>query len=652
MNLLASVVKDKRPTLLAVFLVFVAAAVLFAFLAGMDTAMVLASIGAFGTGIVLAWRLGRTVVRRSIWRLRNRLIMTYVFIGFVPLVLVLILVAIGGYIFAGQTAMYLVSSELDRTLGTLQIPDRLLVMNPKASHVDVLNQVASFLRQRFDRFEVVIQRQGQVLRYPVGSSLEPANTMNSDYLGLTVKNGQYYAWSHSEHPDLTVDALAPIDREMLAGLVPQLGKVELSGPHAKLSRRRPLTADELRKGSTDFLPAPVNNLDYEVIWLSPIRVVEWRTGKNAPSPYFLLVTTRPFALIDAVFGKKFSVAIGFLYLLVLVAILFFLVEIVSAIIGWSLARSITSAMGNLYDGTRRVAAGEFSHRIRVKGNDQLAAVSESFNSMTERLEKLVIVEKEKERLQSELEIAREVQSQLFPRSAPKLDTLEVSGICRPARMVSGDYYDFLCMQDKSLALAIGDVAGKGISAALLMASIQSIMRMQLTSAVPVMAATANGATRATYSTSSMVSQLNRQLYASTAPEKYATFMFGIYDEHDRAFTYTNAGHLPPILIRRGDAISLQVTGTVVGAFPSCHYEERKIHLERGDLLVSYTDGITEPENEYGEEFGEGRLVETLLKNHTLGATDLINCVMDAVRSWTTAEEMPDDMTIVLARRTA
>ena len=284
-----------------------------------------------------------------------------------------------------------------------------------------------------------------------------------------------------------------------------------------------------------------------------INISEWGTGKRIPSAHFLLITTRPSALLGAIFGEKFTLALGSLYILIGLAILFLLVEMVSLVIGVSLTRTVTGAMQDLYFGTRRVAEGEFSHRIQVKGHDQLAAVAESFNSMTERLERLVIVEKEKERLQSELEIAREVQNQLFPRTSPKMKTLEIHGLCRPASMVSGDYYDFLCLQDSKLAIAIGDVAGKGISAALLMASIQSIMRTQLTGATPMLAAAANGNSRHVYSTSRMVSQLNNQLYLSTAPEKYATFMFGVYDEQDRTFTYTNAGHLPSILIRDGRA---------------------------------------------------------------------------------------------------
>lgn len=642
--------RNKRITLAGAFALFCLATVVLSLLPDRSGTAALTGTVAGVVGIILAWRGARSLIRQSIWRLRNRLIVTYIFIGVVPLVLVLILVLVGGYIFAGQTAMYLVSSELDRTLAFLSLPGHLLAEHPGEPLGSLLGQAAPLLSQKFPALEVVTQANGKITHYPLASQLAPS-AATPDFNGITVRNGAYYAWSHAKYGELQVDAVAPLSNAMLANLVPHLGKVDLSGGSGRLLRAAPLSDQQNRHDDANDVPAPANQFDWEVTWPAAREMRDFNSGDKLDSS-FLVISTRPFALMNALFGDKFSLAIGILYLLVGIAFLFLLVEIVSLMIGVSLTRTITGAMQNLYNGTRQVSEGDFSHRIEVKGKDQLAAVAESFNSMTERLERLVVVEKEKERLQSEIEIAREVQNQLFPRSSPKMKTIEVFGLCQPARMVSGDYYDFLCLQDDSMALAVGDVAGKGISAALLMASIQSIMRTQLTSLTPALAATANGAPQIVYSTSSMVARLNQQLYQNTSPEKYATFMFGVYEERDQSFTYTNAGHLPPILIRRGESQMLEVTGTVVGAFPACVYAEQKIHLEAGDLLVSYTDGITEPENEYGEEFGAGRLVETLLKHHRLGTEELINRVMEAVRNWTTAPELPDDMTVVLARRIA
>jgi sigma-B regulation protein RsbU (phosphoserine phosphatase) len=272
--------------------------------------------------------------------------------------------------------------------------------------------------------------------------------------------------------------------------------------------------------------------------------------------------------------------------------------------------------------------------------------------MTENLERLLVVAKEKERLQSEVEIAREVQSQLYPRVVPQTRTLRLTAVCHPARMCSGDYYDYEVIRDSQVALAIGDVAGKGISAALLMATLQSSLRSQLQSALEIAATAGVGGNSLLplLSTSHLVSRLNNQLHAYTSPEKYATFCFGIFDEPTGIFTYTNAGHLPPLLVRGGVAERLDVNGTVVGAFPFAIYDESRVELKSSDLLVCFTDGITEPENEYGEMFGEDRLIELIARSSHLSDEQIIEVVLESVREWTATDELQDDMTLLLARR--
>jgi sigma-B regulation protein RsbU (phosphoserine phosphatase) len=186
------------------------------------------------------------------------------------------------------------------------------------------------------------------------------------------------------------------------------------------------------------------------------------------------------------------------------------------------------------------------------------------------------------------------------------------------------------------------VAGKGISAALLMATIQSTMRTQLSAT--------NGAGPSHFSTAKLVSNLNRQLYANTAAEKYATFFFAIYNDAAQQLTYTNAGHLAPMLLRGGDIELLDSTGTVVGAFPVVRYTEKTVQLGTGDLLVAYTDGIVEPENAYGEMFGEDRLKDLVVKYGKADSGEIIARTMEAVNQWTGAGELQDDMTMVVAHR--
>jgi sigma-B regulation protein RsbU (phosphoserine phosphatase) len=144
--------------------------------------------------------------------------------------------------------------------------------------------------------------------------------------------------------------------------------------------------------------------------------------------------------------------------------------------------------------------------------------------------------------------------------------------------------------------------------------------------------------------------INEQLYLNTTPEKYATFFLAVYDDTTGLLRYTNAGHLPPFLIRGGEATPLDVNGMVVGAFPQADYTESQVSLLPGDLLVCYTDGATEPENEFGEMFGDQRLARVLIKNAHLGVDQILDCVSEAVRDFTGSPELQDDMTLLVARR--
>lgn len=610
-----------------------------------------AAVAVYVTGALFAIRLFRRNVRRVIWRLRNRLIVAYLFIAFVPIVLIVILVAIGGYSLVGQLAVYLVSSELDRRTEAMNGVAHLLAGTPAAKRENTVREVAPYIRDRFPDVELLIQDK-TINRFPDDSDLSPPPAGWKDANGVILKAGMPCSWAHVVQGDTEVTLVAPLTPDLLARLVPDIGEVVFLGPsdfRGKSSARSGVPQVSPNRRARQLAP-PSNRFDVDVAWIMPMYFPYWETpGKQREVD--LVVHTRPSIVLSKVFSQLNWGQVVLAALLV-VAGLLLLVWVISFIVGVSLTRTITGAVHNLYEGTEHVKSGDFSHRIAVEGNDQLAELGRSFNGMTENLERLIIVEKEQERLNSEIAIAREVQGQLFPRGTPAMKTLELTGVCHPARMVSGDYYDFVRVQESSVALAIGDVAGKGISAALLMAALQSIMRTQLTAGIPAQAAAVHGSNvgvRVALSTSLLVSQLNKQVYATTAPEKFATFYFGLYDDDSRMLTYTNAGHMPPILMRDGTAERLEVTGTVVGAFPSARYEEKTLQLQAGDLLVAFTDGIVEPENEYGEPFGEEKLIDLLLRYGQRESKEIIARVMETVEQWTGSSELPDDMTMLVAR---
>jgi sigma-B regulation protein RsbU (phosphoserine phosphatase) len=597
-------------------------------------------------GLAVVYQLARRLARRAIWRLRNRLIVAYLFIAVVPIVLILALVIFTGRGIIGQMAVYLVQTELTRRESYLQGEVRSLIRVPPD---DLEPAIERFMqgRNQLANVEIVVTGPKEV-HYPAGSTLQPPKAWDTgkdqSFSGLVVRQdgdkSNLYILAYIVRGGNWVVALAPVTHELLGSLEKDLGDVNYSPLMGHIQNSK--------------VPPAVNPFDFRIsAFVYPETVPSWEsTDDEYDYDLTFTVDTRLSAVLKRVFGQKGTgfdrkQSWGDVVMAVFLTIsgLFLLLELISLVAGIQLSRSITGAVHELYEGTQHIQKEDFSYRIPVKGNDQLAELTTSFNIMTANLGRLIVVAKEKERLESELAIAREVQNQLFPKDVPYTKTLELKGVCNAARMVSGDYYDFMALPHDSLAFAIGDVAGKGISAALLMATIQSTMRTQINTAT----FNSNGNYKQP-STAFMVSNLNRQLYANTAPEKYATFYFAMYDEAQHALTYTNAGHLSPMLVRDGKVSLLEPTGTVVGAFPFAVYEEKTISLEHGDMLVCYTDGLVEPENAYGEMYGEERLQELLIKYTRADSSEIIARAMEAVVQWTGSSELQDDMTMVVARR--
>ncbi|MBV8842928.1 MAG: PP2C family protein-serine/threonine phosphatase [Bryobacterales bacterium] len=636
------------------FVVLVLLYFILGWLAPQSTFRLAVMAGVVVTGVWCAIRVLRRAMRQSIWRLRDRLLVTYLFISGVPILLVAGLATLGGYSLVSQLAVYLVTSELQRRIDSLvSICESVSRSDPESRPAVMERAVDLFYRDRFPGIEILLREAGgRQIRYPEGA-MPPAPLPGwQPTSGVLARDGRFYLWSYNKTSTGDITITAPITRDLLASLVPNLGLVDAgatpNGPVATVEEARGLTA-------TNPLPPAANRFDPDVVWFATLPTDDWAHPGMGGEGFFIAVRSRVSAVLGAVFNRKADLAQGVLTSLLYAGlIVFVIVEIASWLIGIGMTHAITAAVHRLYEGTQKVIEGDFAHRIEVRGDDQLAELSRSFNRMTENVERLLVVAKEKERLQSEIEIAREVQDQLFPREVPHLKTLRVTAVCQPARLVSGDYYDYEPVGEGRIALAIADVAGKGISAALLMAALQSSLRAQLQSvseAVPALAGGGSGAPSHTLSTSQLVSSLNRQLYATTSAEKYATFCIGVYDEPTSVFTYTNAGHLPPLLVRDGQVEKLDVNGTVVGAFPFAPYDESRVNLRPGDLLVFYTDGVTEPENAYGEMFGEDRLIALLAQNaHHYDENKIIEIVLDGVRHWTASDELQDDMTLLLARR--
>ncbi len=246
---------------------------------------------------------------------------------------------------------------------------------------------------------------------------------------------------------------------------------------------------------------------------------------------------------------------------------------------------------------------------------------------------------QRERLDRELEIAREVQQRLFPQKLPVVNGLDFAGYCRPAEGVGGDYYDFIHLPDSSLGIAVGDVSGKGIAAALMMASLQASLRGQTIKPCETL--------------SEMIQHINKLVYDASAENRYATFFYAQYHPATKVLRYVNAGHNPPIVWRpregRAEILRLDEGGTVVGMFPDYPFHEAAVQLQKGDVVVAFTDGISEAMNKRDEEFEEERLLTALKGLEARTAAEMIGQILVVVDGFTAGAEQHDDMTLVVVR---
>ena len=244
----------------------------------------------------------------------------------------------------------------------------------------------------------------------------------------------------------------------------------------------------------------------------------------------------------------------------------------------------------------------------------------------------------RERLNRELEIAREVQQHLFPQHFPAISGLDYSGLCRPAREVGGDYYDFLELPEGKLGVAIGDVSGKGIGASLMMASLGASLRSQ--------AAVVENLTQ-------LIQRVNNLVYDASTSNRYATFFYAEYNPGNRQLLFVNAGHNPPVIVRRSnlgdEVLRLNPSRPPVGLLPKSSYEQGSFALQSGDLLVLFTDGISESMNSDDEEWGEERLIELAKTCTGMPAIEAMNCIVTAAQRFAAGAPQHDDMTVVVLR---
>jgi len=603
--------------------------------------------------------------KRLLWGLRNRLIVAYVFIAVVPVVLLATMVGISGYLLYFQLGAHLLSDDLhERIDSTAHVADTLARTLAAHRNSGTSITAANLFSQPGIAALLDGARQhlsGLQIHIVSANELGAKARVLTRFSGLVQSGGTL--WIESAVPATSADAPAPspqnsslpgellvrvpVTAALLQTLAPDLGPVQLttfrpaanSDPAAEvfsLDNQRLVRVAQISNARA--LSPKQGWYDIEIKGNSTLNATlgEKDEPTSATVPVVAAFSMRPSALTRRLFTSLGIVGDPVVVILILIGIFFLALEIAALVTGIVLTRTITGAVADLYEATRHVRQGDFRHRIHVRQRDQLGVLAESFNAMTSSISELIEEQRARQKLENELTIAREVQDQLFPRELPSLPGLELAAICRAARVVSGDYYDFVKLGETKLGLAIADISGKGISAALLMASLQGALRSQ---------AILDGHR----STSQVVQTLNRHLFLNTSDDRYATLFYAEYDSAARTLCYTNAGHCAPFFVHGSEVAKLDQGGTVVGLFDYTEYKQVRVPAAPGSLFVGFSDGLLEPENVYGEEFGTARLAAEVLRLRDLPVERVAEGLLSAVEQWAGTAEQADDMTVIVAR---
>jgi serine phosphatase RsbU (regulator of sigma subunit) len=346
----------------------------------------------------------------------------------------------------------------------------------------------------------------------------------------------------------------------------------------------------------------------------------------------LLVRTSLRNLYQVLFAPENTINVLLLVLVGILAGLFLVIILLASGVGLRILHSITRSVDTLKKGTQHVKAGDFDYRLRVPSHDEFQDLAESFNTMSAEVRRMLAAVEAKEKLEAELRIARNIQQRLLPQATPETRGYEIRGRSTPAREVGGDYYDYLVFEDGSLGLAIADVAGKGITAALLMANLQASLR---------------ALAREPTGIGPLAGELNHQLLRTTSPEMYATFFYGILDTKTGIFSYCNCGHNPPLLAHADGSVEwLDVGGFPLGMIEGSTYDEGAVALRAEDLLVLYTDGVPDAENIGGDHLGETRLQDIVVASRRETASVVQERIHRAVEEFSAGRDPSDDFTVV------
>ena len=636
----------------------------------------LASIGITFSLLFFLTRLIFLAQRRLLWRVRRKLILSYIFIGVVPALLILGFFLLSGWFLAGTVGAYLFHD------GYKEVTDNVALLADAAA--TEIGRSPKTAEETIDR----IQRNGsKSLRYPTLSMLfvpaapgEAISRGTWEHLsGTSTPRPDVPAWLRNrsegfkgttsvttvdapEEPELIVRAVSPADR---AGT--RVGWVIADLPIDGAMMNRLYESTGVKVGAVSVLvtnpdgtvanPSPTNDLEAQALsgfgrtTFSRFDSNDWATGGVRRVTVALTFRLRDLlqrlsqAQSVEVQGRRLADFFG--VLIVIVGVLFLIIELVALVMGLALARSITSSVHELFMGTERVRHGDFTHRINIATKDQLGELADSFNQMTGSIENLLQTAAQKKRLEEELRIARQIQMSLLPRGPLDMSGLSVTALCVPAREVGGDYYDFFPLEQNRLGVLIADVAGKGTSAALYMAELKGLVL---------------SLSQIYQSPRQLLIEANRILAENLDSRSFITMTYAVLDLVNGSMTYARAGHTPlihysgqgapagaKVLVPNGMVLGLRIDGAAA-KFAEL-LEEDQISLRTGDVIVFYTDGITEAMNTSSDLFGESRLSRIVEEHGHLESGELRERILREIEAFVGAADQHDDMTMILIKIT-
>jgi sigma-B regulation protein RsbU (phosphoserine phosphatase) len=635
-----------------------------------------ASIAVVAGGGYFFVRALSSLKRRLLWRVRRKLIISYIFMGLVPAILIIAFFLLGGVLLFSNFSSYLVqnrfralvdraaaiasttATEIQRA-GERDVPG---ILARRLASVSVEFPGASFAVTPMSRpcggGASRAVPSASLMRETAGpwSHVEPPAEVpdwircegfagillyerDSDAATGTHALVRGLSFPEARMPGYAVVVDLPVNARVRQQIQRDTG-AELTGMERRTAGVAPLVR---RPDDPDQAPpAPRPEAAFAPASFSDVQYVDWGTG----APTGVLRVAMRFGVGD-IYQRISSQGVGqgLLVVLIVIGALFLVIQAAALVTGLVLARSITGSVHELFVGTERVRQGDFTHKIAVFEKDQLGELSESFNSMTASIEDLLRQAAEKKRLEEELRIAHEIQMSLLPQGPLTMPGLSVTALCVPAREVGGDYYDFLPLDDHRVGILIADVSGKGTSAALYMAELKGlVLSLSLIYSSP----------------RALLIAANRIIAKHLDARSFITMTYAVIDLGARTMTYARAGHTPLIYVSgAGDgprlARVLAPDGLVLGLkiddgqmFDRV-LEEETIPLQTGDLYLFFTDGITEAMDPDDDCFGEARLGRIAEQYFDLPAAELRDRVLGEISTFVGTAPQHDDMTMILLK---